>query len=75
MSARENRNVADDKQGAKDFEAASKKRRGNLLTELWGFLKNNKKWWLGPIILVMLLLAALMLLSGSAAAPFIYTLF
>jgi hypothetical protein len=47
-----------------------------LLSDLWGFMKERKKFWLGPIILVMLLLGALIVLTqGSAIAPFIYTLF
>ncbi len=46
-----------------------------LLWELFDFLKHNKKWWLTPIILVLLLFGLLILLSGSAAAPFIYTIF
>ncbi len=45
-----------------------------LLRELWHFLRYNKKWWLTPIILIMLLVGLLVMLSGSAAAPFIYTL-
>jgi len=47
----------------------------SLLSELIDFLKTNKKWWLAPIMMVLLSLGALLLLSGSAAAPFIYTLF
>ena len=47
----------------------------SLLVELIDFLKTNKKWWLAPIILVMLSIGLLMFLSGSAAAPFIYSLF
>ncbi len=53
---------------------AGQKRPG-LVGEFWEFLKHNKKWWLLPIVLVLLLLGVLVLLSGSAAAPFIYTLF
>ena len=58
-----------------DFEKAAQQKQGNLLSEFWGFLKQNKKFWLLPLILVMLALAALLILSSSAAAPFIYTLF
>ena len=47
----------------------------SLISELNDFLRTNKKWWLAPILIVMLLMGALLLLSGSAAAPFIYTLF
>ncbi|MEM1084355.1 MAG: DUF5989 family protein [Verrucomicrobiota bacterium] len=55
-------------------EEASRKQSG-MVGEFMHFLKNNKKWWLTPIILVLILVGALILLSGSAAAPFIYTLF
>ena len=46
-----------------------------FLRELWAFLRENKKWWLMPMILVLLALGLLIALSGTAAAPFIYTLF
>ncbi len=58
-----------------DFEKASQQKQGTLISEFMGFLKQNKKFWLLPLIIVMLLLAALFVLSGTAAAPFIYTLF
>jgi hypothetical protein len=38
-------------------------------------LRAEKKWWLAPLLLVLLLFAGLIALSGSAAAPFIYSLF
>ena len=47
----------------------------SLSREIWDFLKQNKKWWLAPIILSILGLGALVMLGGTAAAPFIYTLF
>jgi hypothetical protein len=50
-------------------------KRESLVSEFWGFLKQNKKWWLLPILAVMLLLGLLVFLGGSGAAPFIYTLF
>jgi len=43
--------------------------------ELWAMLRDKKKYWLMPIIVVLLLLGILVFLSGTAAAPFIYTLF
>lgn len=46
-----------------------------FLVELWQFMRDNKKWWLAPIVLVLLLLGGLIALSGTAAAPFVYTLF
>jgi hypothetical protein len=47
-----------------------------LISDLWGFMRQRKKFWLAPIIIVMLLLGALLIFAeGSAVAPFIYTLF
>ena len=49
---------------------------GELVMELWGFMKERKKFWLLPIVVVLLLLGSLLVLTqGSAVAPFIYTLF
>ena len=46
------------------------------LQMIWDFLKVRKKFWLLPMLLTLALFGALVLLtSGSAAAPFIYTLF
>ena len=46
-----------------------------LVGEFWGFLRENNKWFLVPIIVVLLLVAVFLVLAGTAAAPFIYTLF
>ncbi len=64
-----------DQQQVNEFESAAQAGRGGLISEFVDFLKYNKKWWLTPIILVMLLVGALVVLGGTAAAPFIYTLF
>jgi hypothetical protein len=49
---------------------------GELILELWAFMKERKKFWLLPIVMVLLLFGALIVLTqGSALAPFIYTLF
>ncbi len=49
---------------------------GDLLSDLWAFMKERKKFWLAPIVIVLLLLGVLLVLAqGSAVAPFIYTLF
>jgi hypothetical protein len=49
---------------------------GELLLELWSFMKERKKFWLLPIILCLVLLGTLVVFtSGTAIAPFIYTLF
>ena len=61
---------------AKDFVAqATEGESSSLAAEFWDFLKDNKKWWLAPIVISILALGALVLLGGTAAAPFIYTLF
>jgi hypothetical protein len=56
-------------------DLAAAERQGNVVSELWYFLKHSKKWWLLPIVVVLLSFAVLMALSGTAAAPFIYSLF
>jgi hypothetical protein len=48
---------------------------GGMVHEFWQFLRTEKKWWLVPIVVLLLLFGLLIFLSGSAAAPFIYTLF
>jgi hypothetical protein len=59
-----------------DFENAAKNRgRTNFTAEFWYFLRQNKKWWLLPIVIVVITFGVLVFLSGTAAAPFIYTLF
>jgi hypothetical protein len=65
-----------DPRPAGEFEkAAQEQSGGNVLSEMWLFLRDNKKWWLLPILGALLLFGALVLLSGTGAAPFIYTLF
>ena len=61
--------------GRKDFSREANAARPGLLAELWEFMATNKKWWLTPIVLMLLLVGMLILMSGTAAAPFIYTLF
>jgi hypothetical protein len=43
----------------------------SIFEMLWAY----KKWWMIPIVVVLLLMTLLIFLSGTAAAPFIYTLF
>jgi hypothetical protein len=65
-----------EKPSGKDFaEQAASEDRSSLVGEFVEFLGENKKWWLAPIIVSILLLGALVLMGGTAAAPFIYTLF
>lgn len=58
-----------------DFERQAGVKQAGFLTEMWEFVANNKKWWLTPIILILLAFGLLIALGGTAAAPFIYTLF
>jgi hypothetical protein len=48
---------------------------GGVWSEIGTFLWLNKSWWLMPIVLMLGVLGVLVALAGSAAAPFIYTLF
>jgi hypothetical protein len=57
------------------IEDLAQQKRTGIVRELIDFLAEHKKWWLAPIIISMLLLGALVLLGGTAAGPFIYTLF
>jgi hypothetical protein len=65
----------DDPKHDDEFLARASGKQTGLVTEFIGFLKANKKWWLAPIIISILLLGLLVVLGGTAAAPFIYTLF
>ena len=65
---------AQDRDLADEFSKIADEQDPGLLAEFWDFLIHNKKWWLTPIILVLLLMGLLVMLSGTAAAPFIYTL-
>jgi hypothetical protein len=56
-------------------EMAKSQRKAGVLAEFWFFLSHTKKWWLLPIVIILLAFGVLVALSGTAAAPFIYTLF
>ena len=59
-----------------DFEDAARGRRqGGFAGEFLHFLRQSKKWWLLTIVVILTVFGLLMVLSGTAAAPFIYTLF
>jgi hypothetical protein len=48
----------------------------SFLSEFFLFLKTRKKLWLVPLLLIVLLVGGMIALAqGSAAAPFIYSLF
>lgn len=58
-----------------DFSRQASDKAPGFFREFWDFLRYNKKWWLTPVLLVLVVVGALVMLSGTAAAPFIYTLF
>jgi hypothetical protein len=67
--------MSDPESEKNDFVTQSEGGRSGIVGEFVEFLKDNKKWWLAPIIISILGLGLLVLLGGTAAAPFIYTLF
>lgn len=64
-----------DPQPAESFAQQAARGQRGVIGELWDFLRHNKKWWLIPIVAVLVIVGAIILLGGTAAAPFIYTLF
>jgi uncharacterized protein YdaL len=63
------------KSKASSFEQQAQAESTGLASEFFEFLRANKKWWLLPILGVLLIVGLLVVLGGTAAAPFIYTLF
>ena len=51
------------------------KKNPSFVGDILAFLAENKKWWLIPIVLVIAIAGILVALGGTAAAPFIYSLF
>jgi hypothetical protein len=68
-------NSAPKKGSRSDFSEHADAAQSGFVAEFVDYLRNNKKWWLTPIIVVLLMVGALIVLGGTAAAPFIYTLF
>jgi hypothetical protein len=58
-----------------EFTNETERGRPTLVGEVWEFLATNKKWWMLPIVVVFAFFGLLMLVGGTAAAPFIYSLF
>jgi len=63
------------KSDAEQFAAMADRPAPTLASEFIQFLRHNKKWWLTPILLVLALVGLMVSLGGTAAAPWIYTLF
>jgi hypothetical protein len=57
------------------FEEANTEEQPGVVSEFFQMLMHNKKYWLIPIVLILGIFGLLIFLGGSAAAPFIYTLF
>jgi hypothetical protein len=64
-----------DRKAATDFAQVVEQESGGILVEYFDFVRHNKKWWLLPLLVLLVLFSLLLVLSGSAAAPFIYSLF
>ncbi len=58
-----------------DFRQQVDQSQPGFFREYVNFLRHSKKWWLIPILLALLVIGVLVVLGGTAAAPFIYTLF
>ena len=58
-----------------EFEQANQQAQAGIVKEFVAFLRENKKFWMIPLLLALLAVGALIILGGTAAAPFIYTLF
>jgi len=64
-----------DPQKPNEFEQANQQPQAGIVKEFIAFLGENKKFWLIPLLLAFLAIGALLIFGGTAAAPFIYTLF
>jgi hypothetical protein len=62
-------------QATERLERHARGRRQGLLAEYWSFLFHEKKWYLVPVVVALMALGALIVVGGTAAAPFLYTLF
>jgi hypothetical protein len=60
---------------SRSFSEQANQQSAGLVSELFGLLKHNKKWWLMPIMATLVVVGVMVMLGGTAAAPFIYTLF
>ncbi len=58
-----------------DFQRQAEAPEPGLVRELFSMVMQNKKWWLIPILVMVVALGVIVFLGGTAAAPFIYTLF
>jgi hypothetical protein len=50
-------------------------RNQSFFKDLVQYMARRKKWYLLPVAVVIMVFALLVILGGTAAAPFIYTVF
>lgn len=62
-------------ESVRSFSEQADQQSAGLCRELFDLLAHNKKWWLMPVVGTLLVVGVVVLLGGTAAAPFIYTLF
>ena len=60
---------------ASEFEREAQEQASGVWSEFFHFLRHSKKWWLLPILLLLMGLGVFLVLGGTAAAPWLYTLF
>jgi hypothetical protein len=60
---------------ADEFANQAQRKETSLFGEFLALLRETRKWWLAPVIVLLLFIGVLVVLGGTAAAPFIYTLF
>jgi hypothetical protein len=60
---------------ARVFQEAGQEAPPGVAREFLAFLRENKKFWLIPLLAALGLLGLFAVLGGTAAAPFIYTVF
>ena len=58
-----------------EFHEAGRQAPPGVVREFFLFLRTNKKFWLLPLLSALLLIGLVAFLGGTAAAPFIYSLF
>jgi hypothetical protein len=58
-----------------DFLSRASSSKWSLFRDVLEFLRREKKWWLTPLVVTLVLVIALVIAGGTAAGPFLYTLF
>ncbi len=69
------RSATDSESRSDAFAREAARRRSGILTEVWGYLRQNRKWWLLPILIALFLVGVLMFVGSSVVAPLVYPVF